>query len=73
MNLKDGFSWECECGTIEYGEYPPKECKDCQGIESFVKIPDEIAEQMEAKKILSVSSEEGEGEDEDEDEEIEHD
>jgi hypothetical protein len=36
--------WECECGNIEYGEdTPPEECKKCFKLNSFVKIPDEIA------------------------------
>ena len=64
--MKDYFSWECECGNIEHGSYPPKECKDCQSIGTFVKIPDEIAEQMEAKKILSASM------DEEDEEDLEH-
>ncbi|MCK4553107.1 hypothetical protein KAT80_02800 [Candidatus Pacearchaeota archaeon] len=42
-----GYSWECECGHIEYGENPPEECKKCGKINSFAKLPEEIVDERE--------------------------
>ncbi len=65
--MAKGFVWECECGNIEYGVNPPKECPECSEIESFIKVPDELAEEKEEKIILSKRSYEDEGEEDDED------
>lgn len=40
-----GYAWECECGHIEYGEIPPEECPKCHDIDSFTKLPEEIADE----------------------------
>ncbi|MFH1422268.1 MAG: hypothetical protein ABIH42_06100 [Planctomycetota bacterium] len=57
---KSGFMWECECGNIEYGEYPPKECGRCKGIESFLKVPEDLVEEREAENVLALQPEEDE-------------
>ncbi len=62
---KSGFVWECECGHIDYGEYPPQECPDCSAIESFAKVPEDKIEELEAENVLKLSQEEKLG-DEDE-------
>ena len=55
-----GFVCECECGQIEYGEYPPGECKGCQGVESFSKIPEDMVEDKVTENVLSAKSEDEE-------------
>ena len=60
MAKKTGFVWECECGNIEYGQYPPQECKKCDAPDSFVKVPEEEVEEREAENVLSVTQEESE-------------
>lgn len=47
------FAWECECGNIEYGPYPPEECSVCAAIDSFLKVPEEELEEREAENVLS--------------------
>ena len=37
-----GFTWECSCGHIEYGEESPEECSKCFSLDSFVKLPEEL-------------------------------
>ena len=63
---KTSFMWECECGNIEYGQYPPQECSHCKAIDSFLKVPEEMVEEREAENVLSSKSE-GDFEEEDED------
>ncbi len=67
---KKGFVWECECGNIEYGVNPPEECSACEAIESFTKVPDELAEEKEEKSILSKRTLEEDDEDFEEEEEL---
>ncbi|MBU0761135.1 MAG: hypothetical protein KJ600_04290 [Nanoarchaeota archaeon] len=55
---KDGFMWECECGNVEYGQYPPQECEECQAIESFAKVPEDMIEKKEAENVLAMQPEE---------------
>ena len=56
--VESGFVWQCECGHIEYGEYPPEECHGCSALDSFLKVPeDEIQERVEGN-VLSLKSEE---------------
>lgn len=62
---KDAFMWECECGYTDFGQYPPEECPDCQGLDSFLKVPDDQVEERQAEKVLKVTKEEEEEEDED--------
>ena len=57
---QQGFMWECECGNVNYGEYPPRECPKCQAIDVFTKVPEELREEKEAEKVLSANSEEDE-------------
>ncbi|MBS3072713.1 hypothetical protein J4477_02680 [Candidatus Pacearchaeota archaeon] len=46
-----GLMWECECGKTEYGEKSPEECKKCGRIDSFVQLPEEIAEEREKDMV----------------------
>jgi len=56
-----GFVWECECGNIEYGTYPPEECSTCQGLDCFIKIPeDEVEERVEVSVLAQRPEEEEE-------------
>lgn len=48
-----GFVWECECGNIEYGSYPPSECSECQAVDSFIKVPEDEIEEREAENVLA--------------------
>lgn len=61
--MAKGFAWECECGHIEFGNYPPEECSQCQGIDSFLKVPEDEIEDRVAENVLAQRPEE---EDEDE-------
>lgn len=50
--MSEGFVWECECGNIEYGLYPPKECKECESFNSYMKVPDEAVEEKEEQHVI---------------------
>ena len=39
--------WKCECGKIEYGKYPPEECRGCLRINEFVELTEQEIEEME--------------------------
>ncbi len=43
--------WECKCGHVEYGIEMPDECIECSGIDSFTKVPGELAHERE-KEII---------------------
>lgn len=65
MAKKSGFVWECECGNIEYGQYPPEECKQCEALDSFIKVPeDEVEERVEGSVLSLKPGEEEEDDDE---------
>lgn len=56
--------WECECGAIGYGKQPPTECKECNTVGKFVRVPEEKVEEKETRAILSgQSDDEEDGED----------
>jgi len=38
-----GFIWKCECGNIEHDEEVIEECTKCSRLDSFVKIPKDVA------------------------------
>lgn len=59
---KKGQVWECECGNIEYGAYPPEECSQCDALDSFIKVPEDEIEEREAENVLAKSK----GEEDDE-------
>ncbi|MBU0907603.1 MAG: hypothetical protein KKD18_05270 [Nanoarchaeota archaeon] len=50
---KKGLAWECECGNIEFGTYPPEECTQCQAIDSFIKVPEDELEDRLAENVLA--------------------
>jgi hypothetical protein len=74
MNLDNGrvSVWECECGTFEYGKFPPEECGDCKTTNSFIEVPEdklgELEEDMEENLIKKVRTKDFEelGEEEEE-------
>jgi ABC-type ATPase with predicted acetyltransferase domain len=66
--------WECECGTFEYGKFPPEECNDCGIGNSFIEVPEDKLEEIEGdiednliKKVRTKEFEELGAEEEDED------
>ena len=50
--MSEGSVWECECGNIEYGLYPPKECAECESLNSYMKVPDEEVEEAEERHVI---------------------
>jgi len=48
-----GFVWECECGNIEYGPYPPEECSQCAALDSFIKVPEDEVAEREEENVLA--------------------
>ncbi|MEM3112806.1 MAG: hypothetical protein QXI33_00070 [Candidatus Pacearchaeota archaeon] len=57
--MKKKFSsWECECGFRYDGKEAPDECPECQRIDSFMKIPDELMVE-EAQNYLEIEEEFG--------------
>jgi len=61
-----GLMWECECGNIDYGEYPPTECNKCEAMDSFMKVPEEQMEERKAESVLALQPEEDDEEKEEE-------
>lgn len=53
-----GLVWKCECGGIEYGTYPPEECPQCQGLDSFIKVPEDEIEVSVEENVLAQRPEE---------------
>ena len=49
-----GYMWECECGNTAYGEDAPEECPKCNQINSFVKLPEEIAKERHEDEMEDV-------------------
>jgi len=45
--------WQCKCGYIVYGEFPPEDCPKCLRVNKFKKIPEDYIEEAEAEKILA--------------------
>ena len=33
--------WQCKCGNIDYGEFPPEDCSKCLRVNKFKKIPED--------------------------------
>ena len=56
MDKKNNI-WECECGSIEYGEYPPEECAKCWKVNSFLEASEDVIEKTE-ENILGKLGEE---------------
>ncbi len=44
--------WECECGFVEYGGHPPRECSKCWKTDSFEEVPENMREEVDRDKIL---------------------
>ena len=57
--------WECDCGHIVYGKYPPEECTKCWKINSFVEVPEDLAEQIKDNVLAEFEGESENEEDED--------
>jgi len=56
--VSKGLVWECECGNIEYGQWPPQECSQCDGMDCFLKIPEDEVEDKVAGNVLALRPEE---------------
>ena len=37
--------WECVCGHQEYDEKTPEECPRCHNLDTFMQLPNELAEE----------------------------
>ena len=37
--------WECSCGHLEIIEESPEECPKCNNLDSFIQLPEELAEE----------------------------
>ncbi len=63
MKIKSSsnFMWECECGHIEYDESAVEECKKCSRLESFMKVPKSIVEEMEEDMAEEIMVKPGKG------------
>jgi hypothetical protein len=59
--------WECDCGRVEYGEFPPEECNKCWKINSFLKVSEDMVEQMKDRVLEDIRKEDFEEDEEDED------
>jgi hypothetical protein len=35
--MEKAIEWKCNCGRVEYGEYPPEECNQCWNLNSFIQ------------------------------------
>lgn len=67
-----GFAWECDCGAMEYGEYPPQECPKCNALDSFAKLPEDMVKEREEELIKEVNKEiNGQDDSDDEDLDVE--
>ena len=63
--VKKEFIWECGCGYIAYGKYPPEECPKCWKNNSFIEIPEDIAEQKKESFLKYLENDETENEESD--------
>ena len=63
--------WECDCGHIEYGKYPPEECPKCWKTNSFVEIPEDVAEEMKDQIFEKMKMEKTNEDEEEEIDEVE--
>ena len=52
MSKKIGAVWECECGAIAHGKYPPEDCSKCLETNSFVELSDDELEAREDEHII---------------------
>lgn len=51
--------WQCDCGNIEHGEFPPEECEKCWKRNSFAEVPEEMKEELENLIIEEMRPESG--------------
>lgn len=42
-----GYMWQCQCTHITYGEEAPEECIKCGRMDSFIRLPEELAAERE--------------------------
>jgi len=43
---KPKIAWECQCGYKVYVKEPPEECPQCNEIDSFIKLPKELINEL---------------------------
>ena len=65
--MKSANMWECECGHIEYGEFPPEECKKCWQLDSFLEVPEDLIDEKKDKILEIIKTVSGEADFEEED------
>lgn len=59
--------WECaDCKNVEYGDFPPEECRKCWKANSFVEVSEEMAEQMKDKVLDFIRKDDGDNDLDDE-------
>ncbi len=46
-------TWECDCGNVEYGEFPPEECQECWKNNSFLEVSEDRMEEVNGDRLLS--------------------
>jgi len=61
QNPLDMNIWKCECGNIQYAEYPPDECSKCWDINSFLQITGEELEDQEQDILEDIRNMEEQG------------
>ena len=62
--------WECKCGRLEYGKYPPNECPKCWTTDSFVEVPEDMVDELESSLLEDLKKSSGMNEDEGDEYEI---
>ena len=70
--MKSANMWECECGHIEYGEFPPEECGKCWKLNCFIEVPEDLMEERKDRVLGDIKAEENEEELVESVEDIEH-
>jgi len=61
-------AWECDCGHVEYGEFPPGECNKCWQVNGFMEINEDRAEKLGEGEVLDEMRKESGGDEGEDDE-----
>lgn len=51
--MSESNVWECECGNVEYGLFPPKECGECLALNSYIKLAEDDIEEAEERNVIA--------------------
>lgn len=52
--------WECSCGNVAYGDFPPEECAECWKPNCFIEVPEDRIEEMRNTVFKKIKSEDEE-------------